>query len=130
MSVRPTFCDAILNGAKSVEYRRSAPGSFPPLTAFLYATRPVGAIAGTVVVTEVRRGPVDVLLDLTRDDPLYAHYRSYLGSLDRAAALMLDLPRRFPSPVALTTVLPARRPPQSWQYISDGLAARIWDLAK
>lgn len=130
MAVRPLFCETILSGHKRVEYRSRGPRRPPPLTAYLYATRPVGAVLGSVVVSDVRLGPAAKLLDLARGDPLHDRYRAYLGDCEHAAALMLGQPVPFRHPVPWAAAFPSRRPPQSWQYIDEGLAGRLCRLGE
>lgn len=129
MSLHPIFCEAILRGDKRVEYRTRRPRAAPPLTAFLYATQPEGAILGTVTVADVREGPVPELLALSREEALHDRYRAYLADRDRAAALILEQPKRFQRPLAWGLALPNRRPPQAWCYIGPADADRIEGLA-
>ncbi|MDX8502867.1 ASCH domain-containing protein [Mesorhizobium sp. VK4C] len=56
ISIRPAFAEAIFSGKKTVELRRRIPLIEVGARLWIYATRPVGAVAGVAVIDTIFRG--------------------------------------------------------------------------
>ena len=134
LSLKPRFAEAILDGVKTVELRRTVPKIVVPTQALLYAVTPVRALLGTCVVTDVVSAELDVLWQdhgpgagLT-----YQEFRQYFEGVDAGAALTLADPQPFSRSIPLED-LQARprgfRPPQSFAYVDAQTGGRILDMA-
>lgn len=117
-SIHPTYAEAILNGTKTVEFRRT-PLADDVTHVVIYATAPVQRVVGTFEVAGV---------ESMRPTTAWRNFRK-VGGIDRAAfqsyyegAAMAHVIRvrraqRLPEPLSLADLDPDLRPPQSFQYI-------------
>lgn len=122
LALRPRFADAILDGTKTVELRRTRI-AVPPGTRFLlYASSPVMAVVGITTLAEAETcTPARVWrrhrhnLGLSR-----AEYDAYLEGATLATALSLTDAVRLPSPHTLASLREQAgfRPPQSYRYLT------------
>jgi predicted transcriptional regulator len=119
ISVKPRFALGLLDGSKTIELRRSFPLIYGR-HAFVYASAPVSAVLGRMIVNEVQRLPVTLLWEthstamaLTRPE-----FDEYVRGKLAANALVISSPRAFSEPVQLAEL---RRlgltPPQSFCYL-------------
>ena len=127
VSLRPRFADAIVQGQKNVEVRRTFSERWLGARAVLYATSPTRAVVGSALVTSIERLSVADLwfrygprIGITRDELLaYADERASLF------AIGLDRVRRLSMPLPLSAVRahdPIARPPRSYAAIEPGSA--------
>jgi predicted transcriptional regulator len=126
LSIRPQYAEAIFDGRKSVEFRRSRFAADVSVVV-VYATQPVGKVIGWFEVDEI-----------VEDTPrsLWRQFSSR-GAIDRRAYLeyFRDAKRAFGITVRRAVLLaPPRllsdlredlRPPQSFQYLSAVDAAPV-----
>lgn len=61
ISIRPFFAEAILSGSKSIELRRRIPPMAVGTRLWIYATKPVGAIIGSVTIAKILRGTPEAI---------------------------------------------------------------------
>ena len=126
LSIHPLYVQAILSGAKLVEFRRR-PFARPLSHVIIYATTPVKRV---VAICTVRR--------VTYDSPtrLWARYRSvagidenaffrYMGDRDSGVGIEFDRVEKLAAPVRLASLSRGMRPPQSFVYLSDTEFDRI-----
>jgi len=118
MSIHPRFAEAILSGAKGIEFRkrRLAPDVS---TVLIYATRPVGMIVG---VFEVGGYDIDSASALWTRHRHHAgivrkDYRDYFRGSKRAVGILVRDPRALSRPVALRELDASLTAPQSFRYI-------------
>ncbi|GAA2102817.1 ASCH domain-containing protein [Microlunatus panaciterrae] len=129
-SIHPTYAEAILDGRKQVEFRRTRlPADVTHMV--IYATAPVQRVVGIVEVEETessspRRvwaafGTVGAIARKAFD--------SYYAGAATAHAIKVRNPRRLIEPVRLAHLDPNLRPPQSFQYLSrELLSATMGEL--
>jgi predicted transcriptional regulator len=118
LSIHPEYADAIFDGEKGVEFRRSRLA--PDVSVVLvYATQPVGRVIGWFEVEEVvEASPTRLWDDFSRSGGIARRaYRSYFRGARRAFGIVVRSPQRFATPQMLDEVLPGTRPPQSFQYV-------------
>lgn len=125
LSVRPRFAHAILDGAKTVELRRTRVTAPVGTMLILYATSPVSSVIGIVELAGHTTGSPDLIWDLcgpssgvTREE-----YEEYFAGASIATALHLKAPKTLKSGYKLAELRgfqPSFRPPQSFRYVTGG----------
>lgn len=126
LSIKPAYAQAILDGRKHVEFRRT-PLSSDVAHVVVYSTSPVQRVIGTFEVDGVDNEPPDVLWDR------YSHvggidrdaYDRYFSGCTSAYAIKVRRPVTLPAPVLLAEVRQGLRAPQSFQYLDDEAAGRV-----
>jgi predicted transcriptional regulator len=124
-SIHPTYANAILDGTKQVEFRRT--GLPEDVThVVIYATSPVQRVVGVFEVAGVES------LEPTSAWSRYqsvggidaeAFNRYYEGS-STAHVIKVRNPRRLTAPLPLADIDRDLRPPQSFQYLRDEVVER------
>lgn len=125
LSLRPRFADALLNGTKTVEVRRRPMRLDAGTLCLLYASAPIHALTGAIIVASVDHGAPSELwrrhgprMALTRDE-----YHDYLDGRSSAGVLVVTAPVTFHAPVPLAELrrrLESFVPPQSYRFVRDG----------
>jgi len=120
ISIKPEYAEAILDGTKTVEFRKP---SFPKRvgTMVLYATSPVKKIVGSVKVKAVvvlgpewawrryhKRGAID-----------RRAFKAYYAGSKKAVCLEIDEARRLPKPLDPCKLIRGFRAPQSFRYLKN-----------
>lgn len=92
LSLDPKWAEAILDGEKKWEYRRTAPDRTPPYRLVLYATAPTKAAVGEAYVGRVLHMGIPELVDATVDET--PHDRTevfeYFDGAETGYALRID----------------------------------------
>lgn len=118
MAIHPIYADAILNGAKHVEFRKRKLAD-DIRTIVIYATAPVRRVVGEFNIRETvvddpesiwqRFGDVGVI---DRDS-----YGAYYANSQNAVAFVVDRVRRYETPQTLDELSTAPAVPQSFSYM-------------
>jgi predicted transcriptional regulator len=118
MAIHPVYADAILDGAKQVEFRKRKLAE-DITTVVIYATAPVQRVIGEFRIREtvvddpesiwVRFGDVGVI---DRDA-----YGAYYANSDHAVAFVVDEATRYERPQSLKELSTAPSVPQSFSYM-------------
>ena len=123
MSVRPPWASMLVDGEKTIELRRRAPG-LAGRVACVYETAPVSAVVGTVQLCWGRQGPPERLWDrMSMDGRVGMSREEYDAWCDGAAAITAirtGIVRRWRTPrtlAALRLEMPGWRPPVSWRIM-------------
>ena len=119
MSVHPRFATGLVDGQKTVEFRkrRLAPDVRRVL---VYATAPVQKVIGEFEVAEIVVGePAEIwarfgALGLIGEPEFFRYY----GESATAVAIVARGAQRYRTPVTLTSWVPAPPTPQSFSYLS------------
>lgn len=120
-SIKPEYCDAIIEGRKTIELRRRFPATAPVgATAFIYATSPTRALLGLAEIGEVHcRTPRDIW-DSFSDRACIARedFDRYFEGVDSGVAIELKHARRLRRPLDLSELRErfSFEPPQSYLY--------------
>ncbi|WP_127088542.1 helix-turn-helix domain-containing protein [Aquabacter cavernae] len=120
-SIKPEYCDAIIEGRKTIELRRRFPSTAPVgATAFIYATSPTRALLGLAEIGEVHcRAPRDIW-DSFSDRACIARedFDRYFDGVDSGVAIELKHARRLRRPLDLSELRErfSFEPPQSYLY--------------
>lgn len=124
ISLEERFAEGILSGVKLVELRRRPMRLSVGTTIWMYVKVPIGNVVGSAEVRSMHSlAPVTLwrrygdVSGLSR-----AEFFEYFGDIKRGFVLVLDKPKRLPSPVSLErlrTLNGAFQPPQFFQHL-DG----------
>jgi len=134
LSLRPRFADAILDGTKTVELRRTRLSAPSGTLLILYASTPVMAVIGTAILADRDTDTPSRIwrrhrpnLSLTK-----AEYDAYLAGASTATAVTVASPQRLPEPHTLAALRTRAtfRPPQSFRYLSDQDPVQLHDLER
>jgi predicted transcriptional regulator len=134
ISVKPRFAEAILDGSKTIELRRTRPRIEMPTEALIYASSPERALVGTCQVTEViaytPRGLWQRCGGLTA--VTFTEFKAYFDGCAVAYGLRLTEPTRLTNVVplpALRSTMAGFQPPQSFRYLSQATSDEVLALA-
>lgn len=121
LSVKPRFANAILDGAKSFEFRRLLFRKREVKRVVIYASSPVQKVIGEFQVEEVLSMEPEELWSVTCHAAGLEKekFDEYFAGRGTAHALRVSRPQRYPEPLDLMSVCGIRRPPQSFQYIAE-----------
>lgn len=128
ISIQPRFAQAILDGTKSIELRRTRPTLEPNAQALIYASSPTKAIIGTATVTQIFQDKPEGLWATHKDATgvTAAEFTEYFEGAKIAYGLELLAVQRIDGPVALSELRQrGLEPPQSWRYLDGALAALL-----
>lgn len=119
LSIRPEFVEKILSGEKCYEFRRVLFQDKSVDSAFIYATLPVGKIVGEFKIDRVISGSMDRVWRETcgHAGVTRAAFRDYFAGKTVAHALVISNVRKFPQPLALSSIIPSGLAPQSFCYV-------------
>ena len=121
MSIKPEFAESILNGTKSVEFRRVLFKSKSVKTVILYASHPVKKVVGEFQISGTLSLDVAMLWKHTAEHAGIdeSYFFSYFNGKAIGHAIKIANPRRYRRPLDLTEKYSVRRPPQSFQYLPN-----------
>ena len=122
LSLKPRFAEAILEGVKTVELRRTEPKIETPTLALLYVASPVRSLIGTCIITSVCSADLGNLWRKhEREVGLpYHEFQQYFKGVNKGTALTLTKPQAFSRQIHLQDLRAKRgsfRPPQSFAYV-------------
>lgn len=132
MSIQPRYANAILDGHKTVELRRTRVAAPAGSTLVIYATAPTMAVVGLAVLEQRVTDTPEAIwsqyhgrMKLRRDE-----YDSYLAGAQLATALVLHSPQRLEQayPLAALRHEAPFNPPQSYRYIAPADPRSIQEL--
>ena len=122
LSVKPRYAQALLAGTKTVEVRRRFPAQPSGTVIFIYASSPVRAVLGTVVLDQISRVASEAVSHIHRGQIEIGREELavYLDGVETASILEVSGPRTWSGSVPLEA-LRARvelEPPQSFRYLT------------
>lgn len=123
MSLRPRFAEAILDGIKTIELRRTRVSAPPGTKLVLYASAPTMAVVGIATLVGVETSSPQQIWRRHRDHVCItkAEYDEYFADAEVATAIAISAPERLAVPHTLAALRAATgfRPPQSYRYLSE-----------
>lgn len=134
LSLKPRFAEAILEGKKTVELRRTTPKIEVPTRALLYATSPVRALLGTCIITSVTSANLAALWRKygSRSELPFSEFKRYFEGVEVGTALTLAHQRPLTRMVPLQDLRAKPsgfRPPQSFAYVDIETGDRLLRMA-
>jgi predicted transcriptional regulator len=128
ISVKPQYADAILDGRKTVELRRTRPNLPDGSIVILYSSTPTRAVVGWAQLIGVREGtPIEIWDEYGAAAAIEElDYDAYFDGTDQAFALELDdiVAARQPIPLSVIRSI-GIQPPQSWRYVPAEVTTQI-----
>lgn len=116
LSLHPIHANAILEGRKTAEFRRSKiPADAKRVV--IYATAPVQAVLGCATVAGFKQASPATIWRRYREqgNVTKAYFDAYFSGAAQARCYLLESPKRFRQPIALET-FGISTPPQSFAY--------------
>lgn len=122
LAIDAKWADAILEGTKRWEYRRSPPALEPPYTMFLYATQPAAELRGAALVDKHLRDNRSVVAKMTVEDTpqTTGDLLEYFEGQQEAHALRVRHWLPFEPPISVDTIeahWPNFTVPQNFRYL-------------
>ena len=132
LSIKPQYCDKILDGEKIVELRRRFPISgITGIVAHIYATSPVKSIVGSVKIVDVNKMSItDIWMEYSSSAIISKEdFEIYFEGVDQGFALALESAQRFTRCFCLDELRQNYNfhPPQSYAYIKPSLQKVLSD---
>jgi predicted transcriptional regulator len=130
MSIHPEFADAILSGAKTVEFRKHRIAD-DVTHVVIYVTQPVAAVVGIFEVAgQLTTSPSSLWRTFRSVAGISRHrFFDYFGDRDHGTGIAVRRVYPFATHLSLADSTGVRRPPQSFQYLSADQGARVLLLA-
>jgi predicted transcriptional regulator len=132
ISVKPQYADAILDGRKTVELRRTRPNLPDGSLVILYSSTPMRAVVGWAQLIGVREGtPIEIWDEYGGAAAIEElDYDAYFDGTDQAFALELDDVVAATQPIPLSVIRSfGIQPPQSWRYVPADVTTQIQESA-
>lgn len=126
LSIKPKYVEAMAEGKKSYEFRKSIFKNRSIERVFLYSTQPVGKVVGSFKVGRVISDTPRLLWESfgTASGVTYSDFFDYFKSTNLGYAIeIIDL-RVFQTPLRPDLYFPGFKPPRSFMYI-DGQLSNI-----
>ena len=126
ISIYQEYAEAILNGEKVIEFRKSR---FPKDVSrvYLYSTSPVQKVIGHFEVKDVLRASPRSLWNQygKRGSIGYTDYFSYYGDATEACGILVKKAVRYERPFELRELDPSFSVPQSYRYLTEEFKERL-----
>lgn len=122
MSLRPEFADLILQGTKTIEFRRKFSKKYEGATIVFYISRPLQQFMFTATISQVDHNQKKCLWsDYEQECGIsQTMFDQYFSGIDHGYAIRLSNVKTLPNQLALEhakNVYPQLRPPQSFQRL-------------
>lgn len=130
ISIQPRFANAILDGTKTIELRRTPPTLAPGALALIYSSSPTKALVGWATVEEIVRATPHALWKEHKDvtGVTSAEFTDYFAGRTDAYGLRLSAVGRAEREFSLAALRGhGLEPPQSWRYVAADLAKTLHD---
>jgi len=126
LSISPKYAEAITDGRKSYEFRRSIFNQRSVERVYLYVTKPVGKVVGSFKVGEIIRGEPMLLWE--QFGPLSGvtqpEFFEYFKNTDTGFAIKIEDLEVYSPVVDPQIIINDFKPPRSFRYI-DGQFSHI-----
>lgn len=126
MSIRPRYARAILEGRKTVEFRKR-PLAEDVTHVVIYSTVPDRAVIGYFTVqAQKTRTPAELWKEFHDQGVIdEGDFFAYYAGRDQATGIQVGTVTRLRDPLSLADHLGVARPPQSFQYLTDSGFAKV-----
>ncbi|MFC8045122.1 hypothetical protein [Nocardia sp. NPDC057353] len=133
LSLRPRFAEAILDGSKTVELRRTRVSAPSGTLLVLYASSPVMAVVGVATLADRDTASPSAIWRRHRHHIGLSHaeFTDYFEGTEQATAISVIAPHSLPSPLTLGQLRAhsAFQPPQSYRYLAATDPSPLTELA-
>ncbi len=123
LSVKPRFAEAIIEGKKRYELRKSTFKRENVGQVYIYSTSPVSKIVGSFEIENVIEGSPVAIWRTCREHAAISKgdFFRYFDRAETAFAIKIARVFRFARPLDPYSLIEGFRPPQSFRYISSNL---------
>lgn len=124
LAIHPEHANAILEGRKTVEFRKRRLD--PDIRhVLLYATSPTKGVVGYFRVASLDQGSPTSIWKRHGDQGAICRrrFRSYYSGAKTAVAIVVDAATSFGRPVPLGDISKSATPPQSFSYLTESAMA-------
>lgn len=121
MSIRPKYTQAIIDGDKLYEYRKSVPKKHDVKKVYVYASKPIKGIVARFIIKRVICDTPQKVWELTHEHGGISEeeFFAYFRGKDEAYALQIEDVLKFDVPIAPKTIFNGFTAPQNYVYIED-----------
>lgn len=122
LSIKPEYAEAILSGEKKFEFRRVIPKKIDETDRiYLYSNDSIKKIVGYFEVEEILENSPEVIWNRCKEDAGISRegFFEYFEGTEKAYAIEIQNPVKFPEPIDPYEKIQDFTPPQSFQYITD-----------
>lgn len=119
LSIKPEYAEKILVGEKLFEFRKAVPKNENVKTVVIYATMPVGKVVGEFEVDGILAERPKNMWSITSTFAgiTKRFFNEYFRGRQTAYAIKIKSPKRYDTPLDLSSVLTSGVPPQSFCYL-------------
>lgn len=119
LSIKPKFAEAIIDGRKRYEFRKSKFANKDINRVYIYATSPIKKIIGIFKISNIIEESPSALWDLLKDHAGISEeeFFNYFGNKGTGFAIEIKGVEKFENPIDPKTLIPNFVPPQSFHYI-------------
>ena len=123
LSIRPNYVQAIIDGQKKYEFRRSIFRQKDVDRVYMYSSSPVKKIVGSFDISDIVEGsPQDLWSRFARWSGMNAeNFFHYFSGKSRGFAIGIDRVNVFSNPVDPRAHFEGFVPPQSFCYFNDSI---------
>lgn len=123
MSIRPHFCQLILDGKKRYEYRKRAFTRSDVDRVYIYASKPISKIVGYFTIKRVIDDSPSMVWDMTHEDGGISkkYFLDYFKGHSVAYAIEIDEVVKLDTPIDPKSIIKGFTAPQNFMYVDRDL---------
>lgn len=121
MSIKPKYAQAIIDGDKLYEYRKTVPKKHDVKKVYVYASKPIKGIVARFIIKRVICDTPQKVWELTHEHGGISEneFFDYFRGRDKAYALQIENVLKFDMPIDPKTIIKDFTAPQNYVYIED-----------
>ncbi|MDQ1252738.1 MAG: hypothetical protein QG646_1870 [Euryarchaeota archaeon] len=126
LSIKPKFAEAIIDGRKRYEFRKSKFANKDINLIYIYSTYPVKKIIGAFRISNIIEDRPRALWDRLKDHAGISEeeFFNYFSDNEMGFAIEIKYVEKFENPIDPKTLIPNFVPPQSFNYIKNSIKIR------
>ena len=122
ISIKPCFCNLILDGQKRYEYRKRVFSRSDVSRVYIYASKPICKVIGYFIVKRIINDTPSMVWDLTHEHGgiTKKQYQAYFKGHTKAYAIEIDKVVKI-DPIDPKKALQGFTAPQNFMYVDENL---------
>ena len=123
LSIKPKYVEAIMNGEKRYEFRKTIFRNINTKRVYIYATAPVKKVVGSFLISNIFEDePEGLWQEFNKFSGLSkAEFFGYFNEKEKGFAIEIDTVEEFEIPIDPWVEIPNFSPPQSFYYLETPL---------
>ena len=119
LSIKPTFCQSIIEGKKVYEYRKRVFKRTDIDKVYIYATKPICKIVGYFTIDAMIEDNPNVMWKTTHEGSgiTKEYFNAYFRGCDTAHAIAIGEVVKFDTPIDPKEVIKNFTAPQNYRYV-------------